>query len=82
MCKEMVDIKNAAVKDKLLDLKEWLTGNVIVSLLLLTSDSWRLRRQESRRSLRSALSRRLAPEQGTSPVGSFVKPSACRPLRW
>jgi hypothetical protein len=28
-----------------------------------------------------ALSRRLAPEQGTSPDGSAVKPAACRPLR-
>jgi len=28
------------------------------------------------------LSRRLAPGQGTSPVGCFVKLSACRPPRW
>jgi hypothetical protein len=27
-----------------------------------------------------ALFRRLAPEQGTSPYGSAVKPMACRPL--
>jgi hypothetical protein len=44
--------------------------------------SRRLLRRESRRSLRSALSRRLAPEQGTSPDGSAVKLTACRPLRW
>jgi len=28
------------------------------------------------------LSRRLAPEQGTSPDDSAVKLTACRPLRW
>jgi len=33
------------------------------------------------RSLCSTLSRRLAPEQGTSPVGSAVEPLVFRPLR-
>ena len=41
----------------------------------------RLRRRESRRSLRSRLVPAPGPEQGASPDGSSVKPAACRPLR-